>query len=354
MLSLHVDPGEIVPLTTKKTGAVPDDFSAASRDDLARNVAGAGVAAEAKALRDEAPVRTFLARLLGVHTDERAYRVGAKGESLVAAQLERLGPVWHVLHSIKLSETGTDLDHLVVGPAGVFCLNTKNHPDAKIWVAGDTLMVNGQRKHYVPASRNEGKKVSRLLTAACGFKVTVRPVVVLVNCGMPKVKGQPPDVRVCTRRGIVEWLRSQPLLLSSEEVETIFSAARRPTTWLSTLPAQMALTPTSDKSSDVPPRPPASITEARGSPSQPHADGPSGAGGRLVITRCKAEGLRLHGDPRPHQRILKEVGLRWDGRRGYWYVPGAGELDPGVVEGLAALLSGLGFQVEMDSSLEQI
>ena len=35
-------------------------------------------------------MRTLFARVLGVHTDERAFRVGAKGERLVGQQLDRL------------------------------------------------------------------------------------------------------------------------------------------------------------------------------------------------------------------------------------------------------------------------
>jgi hypothetical protein len=54
-----------------------------------------------------------------------------------------LGPSWRVLHSLVVSEEGTDLDHLVIGPHGVYCINTKNHPGHSVWVAGNTFMVNG-------------------------------------------------------------------------------------------------------------------------------------------------------------------------------------------------------------------
>ncbi|MCU1634787.1 MAG: hypothetical protein JWN68_1539 [Nocardioides sp.] len=48
--------------------------------DLATNQRGAEAREQAQAVRDAAPVRTVLARVLGVHTDERAWRIGADGE----------------------------------------------------------------------------------------------------------------------------------------------------------------------------------------------------------------------------------------------------------------------------------
>ncbi|HXR23607.1 MAG TPA: nuclease-related domain-containing protein [Acidimicrobiales bacterium] len=112
--------------------------------------------------------------MLGVHTDERAWRLGGEGERAVAKQLERLSPAWRVLHSIVLSEEGTDLDHLVIGPGAVFCINIKNHPRSAVWVAGATFMVNGQHQPYARASESEATKVSPALTAGCGFDVPVR------------------------------------------------------------------------------------------------------------------------------------------------------------------------------------
>ena len=211
---------------------MPDEIAPTGWDDLAINRAGQGVDAQAKALRSKAPVRTLFARVLGVHTDERAFRVGAKGERLVGQQLDRLPPPWHMLHSITLSESGTDLDHLVIGPAGVFSVNTKYHPDANVWVAGGTFLVNGQRQDYVRASRAEGRKVARLLTRACGFEVEVTPVIAVVGAADGfKVKEQPAGVVVCTRRRIVDWLRSQPPKLGSGTVEAIYSVGRLRSTW---------------------------------------------------------------------------------------------------------------------------
>ena len=144
--------------------------------DLATNRAGAEAREQAQAARDAAPVKTVLARVLGVHTDERAWRIGADGEEKVAAQLAKVARKdsrWRFLNAIPVGDRGSDIDHLLIGPGGVFTVNAKHHPGAKIWVGGNTFMVNGHRQPYVRNSRYEATRAAKLLTAACGFPVHV-------------------------------------------------------------------------------------------------------------------------------------------------------------------------------------
>lgn len=208
----------------------------ATWEDLAARRAGEMAREQAVALKHAAPVRTMLARVLGVHTDERAWRIGADGEEKVAAQLVKLSrkdPRWQYLHAIPVGENGSDIDHLVIGPGGVFSLNAKHHPNSKVWVGGNTLMINGQRQPYIRNSRHEARRASKLLTAACGFPVGVTGVVVPVGADDVTVRAQPDDVRVVYRRALAQWLRDQPGALTREQVEAIFTAARRSTTWRS-------------------------------------------------------------------------------------------------------------------------
>ena len=102
--------------------------------DLATNQPGVEAREQAQAARDAAPVKTVLARVLGVHTEERAWRIGADGEERVAAQLAKVAkkdPRWRFLHAIPVGDRGSDIDHLLIGPGGVFTVNAKNHPRRK-------------------------------------------------------------------------------------------------------------------------------------------------------------------------------------------------------------------------------
>jgi hypothetical protein len=147
---------------------------------------------------------------MGVHTAERAWRLGAEGEELVGAQLARLtarDPRWRVLHAVPVGDKGADIDHLVIGPAGVFTLNSKHHPGARIWVAGGSFRVNGVPQPYVRNSRHEAVRAGRLLSAACGFAVPVTGLVVPVNAHREVVKREPGDVHVIAWRRLRRWLR---------------------------------------------------------------------------------------------------------------------------------------------------
>jgi len=180
-------------------------------------------------------MRTFLARVLRVHTDERAWRIGADGEEKVAAQLAKLvkkDPRWRVLHAVPVGENGSDIDHVVIGPAGVFTLNAKHHPGAKIWVAGTTFMVNGQKQPYLRNSRHEAARAAKLLTAAAGVTVHAVGVVVPVGAQDIVIKTAPEGAHVVYRRALAKWLGRQPELLEQDAVDRIFEVARRSTTWL--------------------------------------------------------------------------------------------------------------------------
>lgn len=203
-------------------------------EDLALRLPGAAAREQAERARADRPGRSLLARLMGVHTSERAWRLGAAGEVRVAQSLEELSSRdlrWRSLHAIPVGRRGADIDHLVIGPGGVFTLNAKHHPNARIWVAGDTVMVNGVRHPYIRNSRHEASRASRLLTAACGFPVAVTGVVVPVNARTVTVKQSPADVHVLNRRQLRRWLPRQPEVLDEATLEAVFEQARKSTTW---------------------------------------------------------------------------------------------------------------------------
>ena len=199
--------------------------------DLARNRPGESLKRIAEELSVASPGRSVLARLLNEPTAERAFRKGSEGEEEVARRLSSLGDDWFVINSIPVSTSGTDIDHLVIGPAGVFTLNTKNHLASHVWIAERTFMVNGHRQDYLPISRTEGVKVTRILTRTCGFKVNAQAVIV-VMANKWTFKGDPKDVSVVPYEMIKSWLRKRPVKLTPDEASIIYNAARNSEIWL--------------------------------------------------------------------------------------------------------------------------
>lgn len=136
---------------------------------------------------------------------------------------------WHVLDSVAVGDRGT-IDHVVIGPAGVFTLNTKHHPGGRIWLAENAFMVDCHKTHYLRNSRFEARRASALLTAAAGCLVAVEPIIVVVGADITR-KADPDGVHVVYREALTRWLLKRPTRLTPETVDLVFAHARSSATW---------------------------------------------------------------------------------------------------------------------------
>lgn len=191
--------------------------------------AGTSATEQARQLRKAQPVRTLLTRFLGVHTDERAWRRGASGERITGWWLERLPDGWYVFHDIPVGTRGANIDHLVIGPGGVFTINTKNL-SGSIVVNPRTLTHNGYRTNFLPKASEEARRAAALLSAAIGRPVEVRGLLAILADEWT-VKKQPIDVFVGGPRGAKHWMLRQPAVLRPQEVIALAAAASKPGAW---------------------------------------------------------------------------------------------------------------------------
>lgn len=202
--------------------------------DLAYNRPGEQLADKVAAAREAGERPTLWRRFWLGKNAYSTWERGTIGERLVAEQLSRLAqtdPRWGFINSIPVSDE-VDIDVFAVGPGGVFTINAKYHRGARIWVGGDTLLVNGTRQPYVRNSRHEARKASRLLTRATGETVNVQGIVVPVDANAFTVKTQPADVHVINRSRLNHYLRSRPEILGPDLVAHVYHAARLSSTWL--------------------------------------------------------------------------------------------------------------------------
>lgn len=163
--------------------------------------------------------------------ETRPWYRGALGEIAVGGILAGLGPDWLVLHAVPVGTGSTDIDHVLVGPAGVFTINTKNHSGQPFWVAGRTLMVAGKKTRHLYNAAHEAARASKLLSAAAGDAVDVTAVVVIVAPKTLTIKSAPEQVKVLTERQLVRWLKRRPSVLDPDQISRIAAAAVVPGTW---------------------------------------------------------------------------------------------------------------------------
>lgn len=178
--------------------------------------------------------RSIWARLFGVSpigSESEPFFAGALGELRVGELLSQLDRDWTVLHAVPVGPEGTDLDHLLIGPAGVFTITTRNHPGVAIAVAGRSVLVDGMKRAHIRATEHDLGRAERRLTAALGEPVTVTGLLVFVEPLSLTLRGTPKDVEVLASGELLAWLEAQPAVFDAVEVQRVATVAELPSTW---------------------------------------------------------------------------------------------------------------------------
>jgi hypothetical protein len=152
---------------------------------------------------------------------------GARGEERVGAVLESLRTDgYRALHDI---DTGRgNIDHVLVGPTGVFAIETKAWSQ-KVWLAKGGILMCGRRNQEGVLSqvKREASEVQRRLDAA-GITRRVEPIVVLASPTLPKgriVKSPVTIVELADLRAFVA--RPRRSTLDRNEIARALTAIHR-------------------------------------------------------------------------------------------------------------------------------
>jgi len=204
------------------------------RDVLRLRAPASSVIAEALRIQSSAATRTGAQRFFGrspLSVESRPWYLGALGELEVGRLLDQLGPGWLALHAVPVGTGGSDVDHIVIGPGGVFTINTKFHEGGNVWVASRRLLVNGQRTDHLRNAEHEARRVAKLLTQAARRSVDVTPVIAIVAASRLTIRERPEHVIVLNAARLPQWLQSRASVLAASDVAELSRAAAAPETW---------------------------------------------------------------------------------------------------------------------------
>jgi hypothetical protein len=197
---------------------------------LARNRAGDAVRRKIRELQPN-PLLRLISRW-SPESEIRSWSDGLVGERVTGRRLDRLrGRGWFTLHAVQWA-SGADIDHLAIGPAGVFSINSKRHRGKSVWYGDAAMTVNGAVQRHIAVSLSEARRVSRALTRGCGVDVPVRPVISVVHAAKLTVKSANPPVLVLEVQRLDQVLSGLRPVLTPAQVARIYGVARDARTWL--------------------------------------------------------------------------------------------------------------------------
>ena len=158
-------------------------------------------------------------------TDAIAWRRGAAGERHTAQllrPLERHG--WAVLHDLAVPRSRANIDHLVIGPGGVFVIDSKQYrgrlqldPSGRLWHGRYPLAPTLQAVSF------EADQAAQVLPDP---DVVVRPIVAVHGTKVPWGKVVIDGVPVVSARRLPSLLRALPAVLGPERVAWLADQAR--------------------------------------------------------------------------------------------------------------------------------
>jgi hypothetical protein len=130
---------------------------------------------------------------------------GATAEEHVGGLLDQLAG-WRVLHDVNTGHG--NVDHILIGPAGVFTVETKSHP-GPVRVA----LVHGATLRQAHAQRRRVESITDL---------KVEPLLVYSSAWIDRPMSRRKGVRVVPARLLLVYLTGRRRVLSAEQVELAY------------------------------------------------------------------------------------------------------------------------------------
>lgn len=161
--------------------------------------------------------------MLGGHISAFRWQLGAMGEQDTAQEIEKLGPGWHCEHDLVHSHG--NWDHVVVGPPGIFVLDSKLIHGRAV-VEGDELR-SGRMRFSGRGVRGAAVAVKKLLDVDLGRSAGWVQGVVVVWGDFAQARHEHDRVMYVRGDELVQWLTGLEQKIGEPELAARVTAVRR-------------------------------------------------------------------------------------------------------------------------------
>jgi hypothetical protein len=158
--------------------------------------------------------------------ETQAWRRGADGERHVARLLEPLVRAgWGVSHDLRVPGSKANVDHVVIGPPGVFAIDTKNYR-GRLHLSRDGLLWHG-RTFLLPTLSATRWEADMLQDRIGAPDIVVVPIVAVLGAVVPFGEVTSMGVTVIPARRLSGVLRSLPPTLTPERAREVAAQMNR-------------------------------------------------------------------------------------------------------------------------------
>jgi Nuclease-related domain len=172
-------------------------------------------------------------RFVRVRRHLRALRLGRDGEKEVGHGLESLRKKgYEVFHDIV--GNGFNIDHVLIGPAGIFCIETKTHSKPRngrpsVVFDGEKVIIGGRFADSNPVlqSRAQARWLRDLSFERTGRRFAVRPVIVYPGWFVKNRSPRRADMWVLNPKGLPAFLDHETVELNPEDICMVSSGLNR-------------------------------------------------------------------------------------------------------------------------------
>jgi Nuclease-related domain len=164
-------------------------------------------------------------RIMQIRPRLRALQQGIDGEKAVGQFLDRMREQgYQVFHDVLGG--GFNVDHVLIGPGGVFTIETKTwskpaRGDARVTYDGIQLLVAGHAPDRDPLvqAKSQAGWMATLLFESTGRQFPVQPVVVFPGWFIDPSVGKPRSVWVLEPKALPGYLARQTDVIAADDVK---------------------------------------------------------------------------------------------------------------------------------------
>lgn len=177
----------------------------------------------------DAEARRLVDKAAALRGAADSVRKGNEGEMLVGERLDVLTSAgWRVLHDRRKSvRSPANLDHVVVGPSGVFVIDSKNWSGGLLRLDEQGMKLGSWRKDdALHAAKVDAELVQGVARRAVPDIHAVGVLAFVQDVGLAEPR-EHRDVLLAQGHHLLPWLTGRPQILSPEQVVTLGSLLDR-------------------------------------------------------------------------------------------------------------------------------